>query len=535
MLNRRRFIQTILGAGAVSGLGIHSCQTAPANIPGKILGASATIGHLLRENRFPPPVNSSRKKVVIIGGGVSGLSAARYLVNHHITDLIVLDLENNMGGNAAYGENKVSAFPLGAHYIPVPNNELKEYISFLNECDVITGFNESGLPSYNEYYLCFDSQERLFLNGQWQDSLIPHHAVPPEATAAFERFLAMMETFRNQKGNDGKYAFDIPVNQSSKDIAFTQLDTITMKEWLELQHFTSEYIHWYVNYCCRDDFGTPHHLISAWAGIHYFAARKGKGDNAGHNDVLTWPEGNGFLINALKKKCSTMLKNNALVTRVQPLENGVQIEYFETESRNSYTIEADHCIMAVPQFVAARLLKDEERKNTVQTHFHYCPWLVANLLVGPLEEKNGVQMSWDNVIYNSKSLGYVDATHQLVTQPLPYRNITYYLPLLEGDCISERKAAQLKTHAEWTRLILDDLEKVHPDVRNSVKEINIMLWGHAMVQPVPGMIHGKVRTALAASVHQHIHFAHTDLAGISIFEEGFYQGINAAQKITGSL
>jgi hypothetical protein len=72
---------------------------------------------------------------------------------------------------------------------------------------------------------------------------------------------------------------------------------------------------------------------------------------------------------------------------------------------------------------------------------------------------------------------------------------------------------------------------VHPNIDEAVKEVNILLWGHAMAQPLPGMIHGGIRQQLAISPDPRIHFAHTDLAGISIFEEAFYQGITAAQQI----
>jgi hypothetical protein len=128
-------------------------------------------------------------------------------------------------------------------------------------------------------------------------------------------------------------------------------------------------------------------------------------------------------------------------------------------------------------------------------------------------------------------LGYVDATHQLLQQHIPQKNITYYLPLTAALPAEERRKAQNFTHEQWVNLILADLQKIHPNLREAVQEINIQLWGHAMVQPLPGIIHGSVRNQLSSSLYNRVHFAHTDLAGISIFEEGFYQGIDAAKKI----
>ena len=71
----------------------------------------------------------------------------------------------------------------------------------------------------------------------------------------------------------------------------------------------------------------------------------------------------------------------------------------------------------------------------------------------------------------------------------------------------------------------------HPNIEEAMDQADIMLWGHAMAQPLPGIIHGEVRQQLQQPIDKKIFFSHTDLAGISIFEEGFYQGINAAKQV----
>jgi hypothetical protein len=75
--------------------------------------------------------------------------------------------------------------------------------------------------------------------------------------------------------------------------------------------------------------------------------------------------------------------------------------------------------------------------------------MVANIRTRIPEEKKGTEASWDNVIYQSDSLGYVDASHQLLQQKPAAKNFTYYLPLTKDSCSNERKAAQLKSHEEW--------------------------------------------------------------------------------------
>jgi hypothetical protein len=119
----------------------------------------------------------------------------------------------------------------------------------------------------------------------------------------------------------------------------------------------------------------------------------------------------------------------------------------------------------------------------------------------------------------------------LLTSGQTRRNLTYYLPLTGETPSAERKRSQEKTYEQWVKEILADLKVIHPNIEEATEEINIRLWGHAMAQPLPRLIHGPVRKMLGESVRNRIHFAHTDLAGISIFEEAFYQGLQAAKKV----
>ena len=57
-----------------------------------------------------------------------------------------------------------------------------------------------------------------------------------------------------------------------------------------------------------------------------------------------------------------------------------------------------------------------------------------------------------------------------------------------------------------------------------------MRWGHAMVRPRPGFIWSG-SLAAARRPFRGIHFAHTDLSGIALFEEAFYHGTRAAEEV----
>jgi hypothetical protein len=80
-------------------------------------------------------------------------------------------------------------------------------------------------------------------------------------------------------------------------------------------------------------------------------------------------------------------------------------------------------------------------------------------------------------------------------------------------------------------LVFEDLKIAHPNIEIVTESIEIHLLGHGMVSPAPGFIFGQAKQKAAESIGGKVFFAHTDLSGISIFEEAFHQGINAVNQI----
>jgi hypothetical protein len=71
-------------------------------------------------------------------------------------------MENHLGGNSSNGQNKFSKFPLGAHYLPLPNKENTEIIEFLKECKIYQGDDENGDPILDEYQMTFRNRNGCF-------------------------------------------------------------------------------------------------------------------------------------------------------------------------------------------------------------------------------------------------------------------------------------------------------------------------------------------------------------------------------------
>jgi phytoene dehydrogenase-like protein len=267
--------------------------------PGELLGPSLDLGHRLRQPDFPPPSETRRIPVAIVGAGIGGLAAGWKLAKSGFTDFLLLDMENESGGNSRASHNKVSAYPWGAHYLPLPNKEAIAVRELLSELGVLQGDLRAASPRYEERYLCATPQERLYRNGFWQEGILPQIGVDAAERRQYQCFHALMDDFRQRRDKQGRRAFALPMERSSRSPDLLALDRLTMRNWLLSQGLDSPQLHWYVNYACRDDYGTSSAEVSAWAGIHYFACRDGEAQDASSDTVLTAPEGNAWLAHGM--------------------------------------------------------------------------------------------------------------------------------------------------------------------------------------------------------------------------------------------
>ncbi|PZF74849.1 FAD-dependent oxidoreductase [Taibaiella soli] len=540
-MKRRQFLkQSLLAAPAImlGGLSLTGCERKRnlSEIKGGIVGANSKTGHLLRNaQNLPAPSSTIKCKVLIVGGGIAGLSARRWLEKNGAQDVLMIEMDHQPGGNASYGKNEVSAYPWGAHYLPVPDLRNKELLDFLIATNSITGFDVQGLPVYNEYHLCQDPEERLFINGYWQEGLVPEAGVSAEEKIQIARFFKLIEQFKIAVGSDGKDAFAIPLDHSSQDEQFTALDKISFEQYLDEQDFTSPYLRWYLDYGCKDDYGANLKTTSAWAGIHYFASRKGKGSGVNSSALLTWPQGNGFLMEHLKQQATSNILSGHLAFRVDPNDAGVSVCCYDVKAEKTINIQAEKVLIAAPQFVTKHLLHglSTPEKIAAAEDFHYAPWMIANITLSGLPQGKGMPLCWDNVIYGTASVGYVNANQQDLSDSHK-KVLTFYLPLSSEDPVAERQKAFNKTYNDWLREIINELEFAHEGITNYIAHVDIWVWGHGMIAPRPGLIWGNERKVAATPIDNKIFFAHSDLSGISIFEEAFYQGIRAANEILAS-
>jgi len=166
--------------------------------------------------------------------------------------------------------------------------------------------------------------------------------------------------------------------------------------------------------------------------------------------------------------------------------------------------------------------------------FSYSPWLVANITINELPDSKGIPLCWDNVAYNTASVGYVNSAQQHLKLSEDKKILTYYLPLCDFEPSIARLAAFTRDFDQWLDIIIPELEMIHPNITAAIENIDVWIWGHGMIAPTKNFIWSEYLEKAKQPISDKIFFAHTDLSGISIFEEAFHQGINAAKQALNS-
>jgi glycine/D-amino acid oxidase-like deaminating enzyme len=497
-MNRRTFLSSLTLLGVT--------RKARPPIAGGFVHDSVALGHRLRDGLLiDAPRETRRVSVAIVGGGIAGLSAAWRLQKRGMRDFVVLEMEPEAGGNSRSGASDVSAYPWAAHYVPVPGARAVLVRELFEELGVLSN------GEWDERHLCHAPQERLFIHGRWQEGLEPSTGPARRDRDQIARFEDRIAQLR------ATGEFTIPMADGAKP---STLDSLSMRAWLDRENLDSPWLGWLVDYACRDDYGALASDTSAWAGLHYFAAREPE-----EIGPLTWTPGNGWITARLLERVGAAVRTSRIVSRVA--REGTRWRVTTPD----IAWVADAVIVASPLFVASRIVDGMPRAADV----HYSPWLTANLTLERWPVERGLPPAWDNVIFDSPGLGYVVATHQSFRVHQPRTVWTYYWALAQGTPGQNRRWLLGQDWATLRDRILADLSRAHRDIAECVSRIDIMRLGHAMPRPTVGFLSSPSRLTAQKAGRDRLYFAHSDVSGLALFEEAQYRGVSAADAALAAL
>ena len=565
---RRQFV--VAGAAALATATLGGCERTTPPLLGGFTGIDMARGHqlrdLLKNGSLPAPSVVRRAQVVIAGGGVAGLAAARALRLAGVHDFALLELEDTPGGNSRGTLVGGLPCPQGAHYLPVPGDDAREVQDLLEELGVRQ--RVAGRWQYDERHLCHSPQERLFFDGEWQEGLLPVHGVGDATLAQYRQFARAVDA-ETRTARFAMPALKLWNQKQPLAPSHQALDAITFDVWLAAQGLDDAHLRWYLDYCCRDDYGAGAARVSAWAGIHYFASRHGfhapgEAVDEARESVLTWPEGNGWITQRLAEPLRSnaqgggQLRTATSVLRITETRHGVEVDAFNHATDSVERWQAPRCIVALPVLLAARVVQQPPAFLTgAAQRLQWAPWLVANIHIhSPLADRPGAAPAWDNVLYadpTAGGLGYVNAGHQSLDPRATLTGptvLTYYQAL--GDLQDGRQQLATQPWQHWADAALAALSVPHPDLRERATRVDITRYGHAMAIPTPGALEylSKIGLHRATSMRKllskteqspwvptpttaRLAFAHSDWSGYSVFEEAFTRGHRAGLVVAG--
>ena len=560
-MNRRQFLQstaTLATAASASWLDYRYLARPPGISVNKV---GLPLAHLLRDQQLnAAPSHEHVCETLILGSGAAALSAAWYLARNGYTNFCIADGFERNGNNAAYAysgslkmskanfsEAKTNATeaplvaPSGAHYLAQPSAESSHIRQMLADLGIIEGYNGAGNPIYRDTDLVNAPDERLLINGAWQDGIIPQPHDPDT-----RRFFALIAQLLHARGSDGRKIFAIPIVLSSQDAQWRALDRQTFAQWLATQGYQSPRLLWYLDYCCRDDYGQGIDQVSAYAGLHYFTARGNE-----HAPVLTWADGLNHLSEALRRHAQIQSRAQLsdtreltfrqpeshpyIATQIDEQNDHVRVTLRHIRTGDTRLIRAQNVICAMPLNIAQRIIQSPQRYGFA-ADFRLppsAPWLISNFVLHsfPAEPKRS-ELAWDNIVYGSRGLGYVVASHQHIHVAKPGHTLfTAYTALNHDSPANVRRQLLAAEPRDLLDIAAQDLLAAYGKrFWQHVAHIGITVRAHAMSAPSAGYL--SQPTLLALRQHQsRLHFAHSDLSGYSVFEEAAWWGVEAARRI----
>jgi hypothetical protein len=545
MITRRSFL---LGAGLAAASGGAGLWLRHARFPMHELAPQINYpgmreGHLLRDkSALPPPSGTLETDVAILGSGVAGLSCAWRLAKTGYHNFLMVD-GPEFGGNADGGAFGGLHYPRGAHYLPLPSMESTHVREMLADFGVIEANAMSEKPTFDERVILHAPDERLLYKGEWQEGIVPATHLAADEAAQHRRFFQYVDSLKSAKGSDGRKLFAIPLALSSQDPAWTRLDTSNVKAWLLENGYTAPSLHWYLDYVCRDEYGTEYDCVSAWCGLHYFASRGGHAANAGEGAVLTWPNGLQPMVQHLADAIDGFVganepwRTNGFAARINETTQGIEAlcARMLANGWQTFTVKARRVVCAMPLMMTAQIVPHLANYGfDAAAHMPaHAPWLVSNFLLnGFPTEIAGASLAWDNVAYDGRGLGYVVSTHQDIRQAAPPQTVfSAYQALSKQTPAEARKWLQKATPHELYEEAACDLLLAYGDkLAEHATALEITVRGHAMSSPAPGFLSNRGLQALRAADGKLL-FAHADLSSFSVFEEAAWWGCEAARKI----
>lgn len=465
---------------------------------GEWTGDSFAPMHAIRDGAWnrPPPTPERRVEVAVVGGGLAGLAVASMLDD---VDLVLLEREAELGGNAKSGEWRGVDYALGSAY-----------------------FVDVSEP-FGTFYEGLGVVPRPV--SEPADRVLTGAPRSPDALAG-----ALRKPFAKLRAHLAAVAASqdypkIPIGDATA--AALALDRISFLDYLKQQDIAPD-LFGLIDAYCYSSLGAGAGEVSAYAGVNFYSEIAGS--------IYAFPGGNAFLARAMVDRISRVgtsrFITGAAVFAVEPSEDGLaRVGWFDSARPGEpRCIAARWVVVAAPFFFAGRILRGiDPEVAAAMTGLSQGSYLVANCCF----EGRVATTAYDSWTPGGSAFtDVVDAAVALPTasRPAGHSILTVYAPfkdpaqgrslLLAGD----RKALADPIVAELKRLLPDAFAQAR------LTEVRLTRWGHQHSISRPGRI---AQMRAMPKRFGNVLLAHSDGQGMPAVESAIVEAFRAAAAIRG--
>lgn len=412
--------------------------------------------------------------VIIVGGGIAGLTAAYYLDDF---DVLLLEMQEQVGGRASSGQYKTISFARGAEYLGKPEEPLEEMIEELGLVPREVPAPADVKYHQGKFYYGEPGKARLLIN---QSNLNTLNRFASHLTDLYDSY------------------DEIPELTLKGELA--RLDTISAKQWFTENNYPSIF-HELFNVTARGLFGANLDEISALSVLPELAfdfedfkgienvsdlAEEFSG-TSGSTEMYTFDDGIAAIPQALARDMADSIQTGTKVTAITKVDGKFKVTCIK-DNQKQYILWADAVIIATPAPVAltigATVLSKEQQRllGSVQ----YAPYSTVALFSNhPIFNKGfNLAIEDDQIftdIYDSTWVASHFKENDKLTTVSPWVTLVYAPP----SSFQDKTVIDLDDHELLAR-IFTALDMVLPGSSSKVIGHEITRYRYGLPVMVPG-------------------------------------------------
>src|SRR6266571_986961 len=526
-----------LSLGALLGgqAGAGKPAAAARRYDGELIEESYEIAHRLRDGALAIPSSlvpeGPLHDAIVLGGGVSGLMAAWELERGGLSDVVLYEKEDYIGGNARKGHANGTDYTCATWSVVRPKDPF--LLKLFQDLGVVQGIAADGTPRIDPLLVGPGPDNNTLVNGSWYP--VPMYGGDPAGAigrlplSATDRkdeiaFYRDMNAWAGRRGRDGRRAFAMPVEEGSRDPDILELDRITMLEYARRKGWGA-YTLTEVDDWSTSDIGGQASEVSAYAFLSFNSLGQGGED-------ITLPGGNAWLAGRLTEKVGgDRTRTGLMAVRIENRGEGVRVTLVDARTGRFSARRARCAVIACPKHITGRMVPElAAAGRDAYLKYRYGALLMGAASVRRTPRLKGAPLAWYNESRGRLAQGFLvaDYNSDRWRKGDPSRpNVLCLWAPLGGRASRADLLAEPWSH--WADLLADDLESMVPGIHSDLTRLDVYAWGHHMVIPSPGFLTGDARRNLTRPLGR-ITFAHSDRNGMPSFELATRAGFDAARE-----